>query len=403
MTGARKTVLVLGASRYYARSISAARRAGYRVVAVDRDASAAGFAAADVGAVADIVDVAAVRVVAERERADAVVPVNDYGVPTAAAVAAALGLPGISPEAAHLATDKAAMRERWAAAGVPGPRVAVARTREEFAAAVDAIGLPVILKPAHGIGGASRGVVVVRSPDELDAAITFAQSFYTDPTTLVERFIEAEVEHSVEVLVHDGVPHVLAIADKVKSPLPWRVDRTVLYPTALDDARRARVATTACRAVEALGLTVGAAHVELATTRDGCELFELGARCGGGGTPEPIMPWVTGVEAFVEQVRLLAGDAPSALAPRVSRGAAYHFLMPAPGLVASVQGLAEVQAMPGILDAEVFVGAGQRIEEASVGTRRAGFVIASADTREAAHALALQAEAHLVFRYAEAM
>ena len=62
--------------------------------------------------------------------------------------------------------------------------------------------------------------------------------------------------------------------------------------------------------VIALGIMNGAAHVELASTKSGFILFELGARCGGGGTPEPIVHYATGVNQFVELVRILAGDEP---------------------------------------------------------------------------------------------
>jgi biotin carboxylase len=85
-------------------------------------------------------------------------------------------------------------------------------------------------------------------------------------------------------------------------------------------------------AVRAIGIDFGAAHVELATTKDGFVLFELGARCGGGGTPEPIVPFVTGVDEFVETVRILSGDAPVNLKPKRNNGCSYHFITPKAGI-----------------------------------------------------------------------
>ena len=254
------------------------------MAAADKDPMAAGFVVADLGVQCDIVDKDRVLALAEELRIDGIIPVNDYGVPTAAHVSAYLGLPGISPEAAIWCTNKAAMRSRWQQMGVPCPRVLLASTPEEFSRAVEIVGLPFILKPAHGIGGASRGVIVVRTREELPDAVRFSQSFYDDKATLVESFVEAEIEHSAEVIVVAGSPQVIAIGDKVKTPLPYRVDKSVIYPTALDARRRAVIVDAVERAVEALDIRIGAAHVELATTADGCVLFELGARCGGGGT-----------------------------------------------------------------------------------------------------------------------
>jgi biotin carboxylase len=394
-----KRLIVLGASRYYLRSIEAARAAGYHVIAVDRDPGSAAFAAADASAVCDIVDQEGVLAIARANRIDGVVPVNDYGVPTAAFVAGALGLPGISAESALWATDKAAMRERWIRCGVPCPAVAIATTCAEFERAVDEVGFPCILKPAHGIGGASRGVVMVHDRGELATAIAFSQSFYADKTTLVEQFVIAEAEHSAEVIVHDGVPHVVAISDKRKSRLPYRVDKSVIYPTAIAPARRESLVRTIERAVLALDISVGAAHVELATTRDGFMLFELGARCGGGGTPE-LVRYSTGVDEFAEVARVLAGDAPLQLAASINRGCVYQFLTPEPGVVRAVHGVEEVRSMPDILDVEVFARPGESIRPLSIGLDRAGFIIAGGSTRNAAVELAHRAESMIWFEYA---
>lgn len=395
-----KRIIVLGASRYYSRSIAAARAAGYYVIAADRNPAAEGFAAADVGVQCDIVDREAVLRLARDHRVDAIVPVNDYGVPTAAYVARVLGIPGISEECARLSTDKKAMRERWSEAGVPCPRVAVASTRAEFDRATEITGFPCILKPAHGIGGASRGVIVVPDRSALDQAITFSQSFYDDKATLVESFVDAELEHSAEVIVSRGAPYVIAISDKVKTPLPYRVDKSVIYPTRLSGGKKELLVDTIESAVRALDINVGAAHVELASTKGGCVLFELGARCGGGGTPEPIVHYSTGVDEFVETVRVLAGDDPINLVPIRTYGAVYHFLTPPPGRVTGVNGVDYVKTMDGVLDAEVFVKPGDFIESVTVGTQRAGFVIAGAPTREGALAIALEAEQRIRIAYA---
>lgn len=352
---------------------------------------------ADASAVIDIVDIEGIFRYASAQRVDGIVPLNDYGVPTAAAVAERLGLPGISSAVAERATRKSSMRACWIAAGVPCPRVEVALTATEIPAAAERAGYPCILKPAHGIGGASRGVVVVKTQAALAEAIAFATSFYADQATLVESFIDARIEHSAEVLIVDGEPDVLVIADKIKSPLPYRVDRSVLYPTVLIGADHARVVATVKDAVRAIGIPLGAAHVELATTADGCVLFELGARPGGGGTPEPIVRWVTGRDYLADVVRSYVGDAPAASDARALRGATYHFLTPSPGVLERIEGLEAVRARADVLDADVLVTVGQSIAPVRVGTDRAGFVITGADTRDEAYAAALEAESMITF------
>lgn len=62
---------------------------------------------------------------------DGVLTSCDYYLPTAARIAARLGLPGPAPEAVENACRKDATRERLAAAGVPGPRFAVCADRSK--------------------------------------------------------------------------------------------------------------------------------------------------------------------------------------------------------------------------------------------------------------------------------
>jgi formate-dependent phosphoribosylglycinamide formyltransferase (GAR transformylase) len=91
-------VLFLGASVSQLAAITQARASGWRVIAVDADPQAVGFAAADVAETVDFTDIDRVVEVARRHRVDAVVAIStDRAVPVAAAVADRLGLPGIGP------------------------------------------------------------------------------------------------------------------------------------------------------------------------------------------------------------------------------------------------------------------------------------------------------------------
>lgn len=394
-----KKIIVLGASRYYTKNIIAAKNSGYYVIALDRNADSDGFKHADKWELCDIIDKDKVLKVAQKHKVDGIIPINDYGVPTAAYVSKSLGLPGISPEVAELATNKEAMRKRWMQKGVRCPKIAIASSKKEFNSAIDEIGLPVIFKPAHGIGGASRGVVVVYERKEIDGAIEFSQKFYEDKTTLVEEFIDAEYEHSAEVIIHEGRPHVIAISDKIKTPLPYRVDKNVLYPTAIKGKRLDELKANIEKSVIALDLKIGVAHVEIATVKDGFVLFELGARCGGGGTPEPIVPFCTGIQEFLEQVRILCGDQPAKLIPDRNMACSYHFIIPKPGRVKSISGMDKVLEMEGILDADLFIKPGSTVSHVTVGTERSGFIIAGAQTTADAYKIGLNADGKIKMAY----
>ncbi len=379
----KKKVLILGASKYYARSIQSVKNAGYHVIVADKNPTSEAFEVADEYAVCDIIDKDGILEVAKKHKIDGIVSVNDFGIPTAAYVAAKLNLPGISEEVAFLSTDKQAMRKKWIEDGVPCPQVEIGTTEEEIKNAVARIGYPCILKPAHGIGGGSRGVIMVRNESELDGAIKFSQGFYDDKETLIESFIESEIEHSAECLVYDGKVYVLAVSDKVKAPMPYRVDTNVLYPSLIIGERLQKLKDVVSQSVLSLGIKTGAAHVEIATTKDGFCLFELGPRCGGGGTPEPICTHVSGVNQFLEQVKILVGDTNIDFIPKSENFCNYNFVILKLGKIKKIA--ADMNAIlnhPDVLDAGIIAKEDQVIERLATGSDRGGYIITKGRSRE---------------------
>lgn len=394
-----KKVLILGASRYYSRCIEGVRDAGYHVIAVDRDGTSDGFRYANEHVMCDIVDKEGILDIARKYQVSAVVPTNDYAVPTAGYVVDKMGLCGNSSETAKLATDKEAMRRRWIEKHIPCPRIALAENESEFRLALREVGLPCILKPAHGIGGASRGVIVIEKEDNLLNAISFSQQFYSNKKTLVESFVKTQLEHSAEVLVLDGNAHVIAVGDKIKMPLPYRVDKAVLYPSSITGKKLAELKQIVVDSVIALGITNGAAHVELASTSDGFVLFELGARCGGGGTANPIVKYSTGIDLFTEFVRILARDKPIQLEPKRSLGCCYYFITPPAGKVKFVTGTDRVSSSEGVLDFDIFISTGSVVSDVRIGTQRSGFIISTGETSNQALDRAIDAEKKLKITY----
>jgi biotin carboxylase len=159
------------------------------VVAVDRNPQALGLEEADLFEVVDFMDVAAVTEAGRRHSVDGVLTVSaDRAVPVVAAVAEALGLPGIGTETAHLMTHKVAMRRRLADAGVPQPRFAAARSLHEAYAAVETVGFPAVLKPADS--GGQRGVFRLDSIDDLEAHLHTALAESPTEETIIESYHE---------------------------------------------------------------------------------------------------------------------------------------------------------------------------------------------------------------------
>src|ERR687886_1891459 len=208
------TVLFVGAGRHQRHAIRQARELGLRVVAVDRNRESLGLGEADVAEVVDFMDVRAVTEVGRRHAVDGVLTVSaDRAVPIVAAVAEALGLPGIGTETAHLMTHKVAMRRRFAEAGVPQPAFSAVRTLHEGRAALDTVGLPAVLKPADS--GGQRGIFRLDSTDDLDAHLHAALAESATGEAIVESFHDG-LELNGLAIARGGAVDVLTLSHRLR-------------------------------------------------------------------------------------------------------------------------------------------------------------------------------------------
>jgi biotin carboxylase len=383
-----KRILILGGGRYNVPSIRAAREAGFDTFVADRNADAPGLKVADHPLAIDLNDCdGLIRAIRGQGGVDGVVSMAEAGVRAAANISAQMGLPSISEEAAANATSKAAMRRLWQKIGDYSTDFQVVATAEDAQQAARRLGkFPLIFKPDRSLGG-SRGVTrVERIEDVADAFDAAKAGGLTNSNVVIERCVEGS-EHSAEVLIWKGETSVLCIGQKIKSLFPYRVDVSVQYPAQLSAAQESKVAEMCGQAVRALGLTQGAAHIEFVYTARGPVLFELGARCGGGHTPQ-IAHHVSGVNEFVESCRMACGIAPIQFVPVSRRGADYRFLIFSPGAVKQVTVAESLANDANILDSGVTVKPGDTIRPLHTTSERAGFLVATGETLEeaAAHA-----------------
>lgn len=388
------TIMVLGAGTYYVPALREIKGLGCRLVVLDRDANAPGFAVADAAEAVDIVDRDGALDAARRHCIDGILAINDFGIRTAAFVAAEMGLIGIDPGNLDAVCDKGWMRDRWAGAGLAQPDYAVITTDEGLEQVAAKIGYPLVLKPTES-GGGGRGVSVVRSVEELDWAYQFALPFARNGRLIVESFLDG-VEMTVESISYRGQVHVLAMSDKVKPPLRTRVATSLTYPPDLPESTLSDVRRLVEGAVRALGIENGPSHVEVIVTSEGPKLVESGARGGGGHIFSMIVKAVCGVNMARESAGIILGAVPD-LAPKHRHGCVYRFFTPPPGILKRVSGLAEATAMPGVLDLGMIKQVGDRVANLSNSLERAGFLVVEGRDRVEALRRADQVERTIRF------
>ena len=382
-----KTVLFIGAGRNQRGAIERVRELGVRVVAVDRNAAAPGLTAADAGEAVDFADLAAVAEVGRRHGVDGVLTIAaDSAVPVVAAVAAELGLPGIGPEAAHLATNKIAMRRVFAERGVPQPQFAALRRQTEVRAAARAVGFPAVVKPVDSAG--QRGISLVHDADELGAQMAFAIAASRSQEVIVERFHEGREVNTLLVARDDDV-HLVTASDRLRPEgIGFGVALAHVYPSTLFGDALEEVERVAVAAVRAIGLRNGIAYPQLLVLPHANEVLvvEIAARIPGGQMVE-VPRFGVGIDLVeVAVLQALGEPVPDELVtPRFHRPVAIRFLTAEPGplptgVVQSAGPLDKALAFPGVQRVETWIEPGETIRPVQTDGDRRGYVLADGST-----------------------
>jgi biotin carboxylase len=401
--GARpRTLLVISGGRAALPVIARARRMGLCVLVSDGMPDAPGFRIADAGLLAAVADadatVEAARAYAALNRIDGVLGVGAEAAWTTAAVADALGLPGLATGTAALVSDRLALKRRLTGAGVPAPwGVAVAHAGAVVAAATRA-GQPCLVRPVDN--GARRGTVRLLPGVDPAWAFALAAAESAGGEVMLEAFVEGRAATAV-ALVAGGRVALIGVADRAAShgaPLdPFVVGTAHELPTRLHPAIGERIEEMLAAVAAALGLTRGVIEAEVVVGGAGPVLVDVAVQASGGALWGHALPLVTGVDGLDAAIRIALGETTETAALRARRHQAVveRVVLPPPGIVVDVRGAAEAAAGEGIVLVEMCVAPGDRIPVLPGPGRRAAIVLAVGPTHEAAAARANAAVARL--------
>ncbi|MGW5187630.1 ATP-grasp domain-containing protein [Kribbella sp. NPDC004138] len=220
---------------------------------------------------------------------------SESGVLTVAAVAEALGLPGVGLDAARISRNKLLMREAQELGGAPVPKFRLAADLDAALATAEEFGYPVILKPT--LGAASNFVFKIDTPDEMRtrfpqalegmAGMSWfrmeAEGLDVGPYgLLVESFLDGR-EMQIEALAWDDEVYLGSIVDRITIEGNTFDDDAHRAPTTLDEDQLAAVHEVVATAAHAQGLRRSVMHAEVRFHRGKPHLLEIAVRPGGGG------------------------------------------------------------------------------------------------------------------------
>lgn len=377
----KKTIMFVGAGEYQLPGIKKAKEMGLRVVATDYDKNAPGLKVADVPVVLDVKDIEDSIEIAKANKIDGVLTIaSDIAVPTVATVADELGLPGISPEVARIATNKALMRECFVEHGVPSPKFREVRTLDEVREAVKAIGFPVVVKPVDNAG--SRGVSKVDNLEEVSAAFNHAKTNSKSGEVIAEEFING-IECSMEGMTYKSETEILALSEKKKPEGHYQVATDITYPPSFSDEVIEDIKNVAKQAIKSIGINMGPTHTEIILTPQlKPMLVEVAARGGGFGTFSDIIPLVSGVDAVAANIKMCLGQEPD-IKPKYKKGVVLRFFAPPEGILKTVIGFEEAKTIENV-KVDLFKKVGDTIPPLATDGDRTGYILAWGETRREA-------------------
>jgi biotin carboxylase len=323
--------------------------------------------------------------IARKERIDGVIhPCSEVAMSVMGRINDELHLSGISKMMAVKATNKHLMREAFEQYGAPSPKSILTMDEEDaWNTFCNDFDTNAILKPSRNSG--SRGIAkVVKgiSKDEFIALYQRALEESRDQQVLIEQFIEGP-EFSVEVIVWQGVPHVLAITDKKTTEAPYFVELGHDQPSTFPLDVQRKLMNGAVAGIMALGLNNCACHCELKVQNDEAYLMEIGARLGGDFISTELTHLSSGIDMVAAAINVALGIEPCLKPAEPKLGVCIRYFTPKPGRLTSIEHT-ELFKDFHVYDAEIYPKVGDFIPVVRSSLDRSGHVIATDETVEKA-------------------
>ena len=372
-----KKLLIIGASILQLPAIKRAKELGYYVGVIDYDPNAIGIPYADEYFNVSTIDIEGVTKTAQAFSPDGIMTLaTDMPMRSIAAACEKLGLNGITFDTAIKSTDKGEMIRAFEANGVEHPWYFILSEPSELDRVIDRITFPCISKPTDNSG--SRGVMLIHNESELRDAVAYSSQNGRGGSVIVEEYLKGP-EVSVEIITLNGEPHVLNVTDKLTTGAPHFVEMGHNQPSMLPVNDLERIRDLARRAVKAVGIKNGPAHVEIMLTENGPRMIELGARMGGDCITTHLVPLSTGIDMIEATIRIACGE-PVDIEQKTVKGSAIRYFNPSAGKIKEILGVDDALAIVGVQEISFVKHVGDTVGKIGSSTDRAGFVIAQADT-----------------------
>ena len=362
----QKFIMILGAGLMQRPAIEAAKNMGYRTLVVDGNPKAVCVPFADRFEPVDLKDrkgLAELALSLGKELVAVFTAGTDFST-SVSYVAEQCHLPAHSFEAAHNSSNKVKMRECFKKAGVSSPDFQEV-DRSQIASliapqVIDKIVFPKVIKPVDNMG--ARGCRMIRSKVEFLPAAEDAVRNSRSGRAILEDYMDGP-EFSIDAIVYKKTLTITGFADRHIFYQPYFIETGHTLPTVVDEKKRSELIACFAKAVNALGLTCGAAKADIKYTAKGPMIGEIAARLSGGYMSGWTYPFASDMDLTEQALLIALGKEPQDLLLRrkplpikdvpfgiyevpCNKTSAERAWISIPGAVAMLTGTDYVSAMP---------------------------------------------------------
>lgn len=302
-----KKVMILGGGDNQVPLIKRAKELGHYVVLCDFRNDVPGIALSDVHYQINTLDPSLLLEVGIKEKPDGILTNSEPAFMSMAETAEKLGLRCLSIDNTKLYKNKFLMREFCHKHGLLSPQYRCCTKLEETLDFFNGLRKKCIIKPLDN--SASRGVFSVNDADEIKTHFDecLGASSAANPAIIIEEYITG-TEFTIDGLMTPKGHRCLAISEKKH----YAYNENVAYQLLFDNENKhfdyAELKKVNDQLVDLTGIPFGLTHAEYKFCNGKFYLIEIQARGGGNFIATDIVPFMSGIDSYKEQLKWAVGD-----------------------------------------------------------------------------------------------
>ncbi len=371
-------LMILGAGFNQCHAINKIKEMGYIAVAADNREDSPGKKLAAISCLASTFSYEESLACAKKEAVDGIYTTGtDQPVYIAARVAKTLHLPSnLGVEEALLVTNKLQMKRRLAQCNLPAVSYQVVNQNTQPQDCD--VAFPAVLKPVDSQG--QRGIFYLESREQLPTLIGESLRYSRQKDALLETYYHSD-EICVSAWVHKSESKVLSVTDRVrfsdKSHLG--ICQAHEYPSRHLSVLEPELTRLTQEVAWGFGLREGPLYVQFLWGEQGLKINELAARIGGA-YEDVYLERCMNLDLASMQIEDALGLLHHHRGWRAyQRPATLHMsvelFFAQPGVIRTHNELAELKSLPGMVDVQIQVEIGDRVQELHTASQRIGYAI----------------------------